>query len=79
MRSVDKGASHGGFAVYLELEVEVFHERGGVVGGGCAIESLFVDYGDAAAVSVGSVPVRDFVSSVGGCGDVQTQGSARSL
>ena len=60
--SVSQGASDGGLAVCFELEVEVFHNEGGVVGSGCAVEGFFVDDGYTTSVSVDAAPVYDIVS-----------------
>ena len=58
--SVCEGSSDSGFSVHLKLEVEVFHDGGGVVCGGGASDVVFVDYGDAASVFVSMVSVHTF-------------------
>ena len=68
--SVGEGSSGGVFAVRVILEVEVFHDWGGVVRGGCAAKGVLVDDGDAPSVLVGSVSVRYLVAVMGSGGNV---------
>ena len=75
--SLVEDASDGAFAICLDLEVEVFHDWGGVICGGRAVEGVLVDDGNAASVFVGSVSVRYLVAIRGSSGDVQHGGGVQ--
>ena len=57
-----EGVSGGCLVICVELEVEMFHQGGGAVGGGGgALYGLFVDDGCASSWLVGAILGRAFV------------------
>ena len=68
--SLGEGNLQGGFSVCLEFEVQVLHDRGGVVCCGGEMNAFLVDDCVPTTILVDAVPVCDPVA-IGGCyGDV---------